>query len=125
MKVKLKSKISKKGEVSICIIDSEFPPNNDEIPLNNPFKKSPFESIKVKKYYKISNIGIDLEKDNIVPYKYKEKLTNDIVQFKEVLSENGIKVIEYDDTIKYKESPKLKPQSRNSCEEPAKFFGCL
>ena len=70
-KIELKTKITEKGNLLICIRDTIFKQNDQIISFyteDNIFGK---EEIKAGRYYKVSNIGTTLEKRNLVPIKYK------------------------------------------------------
>ena len=118
MKVILKSKITKKGHLCICVTDAVFPENNSIIEIdteNDVFSK---KQIKPRIYIKIDNIETKLEKDNYVSLKYKKRIIDKIEKAKTILEDNGIFIKESISNIQYKNNtPLLESQNkRDSCK---------
>jgi hypothetical protein len=108
----LKSKITKKGDLYVCLIDERFPANNDEFFLN---KNTNFKvnSIKLKYFYKMDNIG-KLESKK-VPIKYKEYVDNKMIELTDELQDNGIKIIKVESQIEFYK-PEKEKETERECE---------
>jgi hypothetical protein len=91
MNVTLKSKVTKKGDLCICLIDENFPINGDDLVLYEKTNTFP-PIIKNKRYYKMMNIGEVLETDNLVPIKYKTPIDHKMNEIKDDLKNNGFHV---------------------------------
>ena len=57
MKVIMKSKISKKGNLCICLTDAEFPQNDTIIDVHEKNGVFPKTQLKPRTYIKIQNVG--------------------------------------------------------------------
>ena len=111
MNVTLKSKITKKGDLCICLIDNNFPLNDDLILIDERNKNFP-AVIKHKHFYKMMNIGEKLDKDNLVPHKFKQIIDNKIDEIKIDLRYNGFNIVYDKSTIVFKHHVK---HERKSC----------
>ena len=122
MKVIVKSKVNKKGNLCICITDADFPQNDTiiDVPENNGV--FPTTQIKPRTYIKIENIGSMLaegnyNKDDInISARYKEQITQKIENAKKILEESGLEVKEVISKIKYKNNTPILKSQRESCK---------
>ena len=117
MIVKLKTKITKKGNLCICITDKHYPQNNEVISIIDSEDLLVKNEIKTKRFIKVLHIGQTLEKDNQVSSRHRQKITDTIEKLKNILEKNGVIVEETISQIEYKNNtPLLRSQQRSSCK---------
>jgi hypothetical protein len=124
MKVIVKSKVNKKGNLCICITDADFPQNDTIIDVSENNGVFPTTKIKPRTYIKIENIGSMLgegkDKKNVdnndISARYKEQITQKIENVKKVLEESGVEVKEIISKIKYKNNTPILKSQRESCK---------
>ena len=120
MKVIMKSKVTKKGNLCVCITDAEFPQNDTIIDIHEKNGVFPMTQLKPRTFIKIENIGSMLSeekegKDNISA-RYKQQITQKVENAKKVLEENGVEVTEIISKIKYKNNTPVLKSQRESCK---------
>lgn len=120
MKVIMKSKVTKKGNLCVCITDAEFPQNDTIIDISEKNGVFPMTQLKPRTFIKIENIGSMLseEKKNDINIlaRYKQQITQKVENAKKVLEENGIEVTEIISKIKYKNNTPVLKSQRESCK---------
>ena len=116
MNVILKSKLNKKGDLCICLIDHRFPQNDEQLYLH---KNDVMPAIKLKYFYKISNLGIESKKINEVSIKHKSKINEQLDRIRYELIKNELTIVEEKSHIVYVRD--LRQTERKSC----KIFDCF
>lgn len=94
MNIVLKNKISKNGDLCICIIDHLYPQNDDEIHLSKIHSRLPTMTLKMKRFYKMINIGTSLVKENKVPVKYKDAINLNMDYIRNELLQNNLNIVD-------------------------------
>jgi hypothetical protein len=116
----MKSKVTKKGNLCVCITDAEFPQNDTIIDISEKNGVFPMTQLKPRTFIKIENIGSMLseEKKNDINIsaRYKQQITQKVENAKKVLEENGIEVTEIISKIKYKNNTPVLKSQRESCK---------
>lgn len=116
MKVIMKSKVTKKGDLCVCITDADFPQNDTIIDIHEKNGVFPMTQLKPRIYIKIENIGSIDNKDTNISARYKERITQKVENVKKVLEENGVEVTEIISKIKYKNNTPVLKSQRASCK---------
>ncbi len=116
MKVIMKSKVTKKGDLCVCITDADFPQNDTIIDIHEKNGVFPMTQLKPRIYIKIENIGSIDNKDTNISARYKERITQKVENAKKVLEENGVEVTEIISKIKYKNNTPVLKSQRASCK---------
>ena len=121
MNIVLKNKISKNGDLCICIIDHLYPQNDDEIHLSKIHSRLPTTTLKMKRFYKMFNIGTSLVKENRVSIKYKDAINLNMDYIRHELLQNNLNIVGEKSSIIYKRDDLVKEVDRKSC----KIFDCF
>lgn len=123
MNIILKNKISKNGDLCICVIDHMYPQNDDEIHLSKIHSRLPTTTLKMKRFYKMINIGTSLVKENKVPVKYKDVINLNMDYIRRELVQNNFNIVDEKSSIIYQRDnkPHVKEVDRKSCE----IFNCF
>ena len=122
MNIVLKNKINKNGDLCICIIDHMYPQNDDEIQLSRIQSKLPVTTLKMKRFYKMINIGTSLVKENKVPVKYKDAINLNMDYIRRALLQRNLTIVDEKSSIVYQQDkPHIKEVDRKSCE----IFDCF
>lgn len=116
MKVIMKSKVTKKGDLCVCLTDADFPQNDTIIDIHEKNGVFPMTQLKPRIYIKIENIGSIDNKDTNISARYKERITQKVENAKKVLEENGVEVTEIISKIKYKNNTPVLKSQRASCK---------
>ncbi len=116
MKVIMKSKVTKKGNLCVCLTDADFPQNDTIIDIHEKNGVFPMTQLKPRIYIKIENIGSIDNKDTNISARYKERITQKVENAKKVLEENGVEVTEIISKIKYKNNTPVLKSQRASCK---------
>ena len=124
MKVIMKSKVTKKGNLCVCITDVDFPQNDTIIGVPEKNGVFPTTQLKPRTYIKIENIGPmlgegkknDKKNDINISARYKEQITQKVENAKKVLEESGVEVTEVISKIKYKNNTPVLKSQRESCK---------
>lgn len=116
MKVIMKSKVTKKGDLCVCLTDADFPQNDTIIDIHEKNGVFPMTQLKPRIYIKIENIGSMDNKDTNISARYKERITQKVENAKKVLEENGVEVTEIISKIKYKNNTPVLKSQRASCK---------
>jgi hypothetical protein len=124
MKVIMKSKVTKKGNLCIYFTDADFPQNDTIIDVPEKNGVFPTTQLKPRTYIKIENIGSmlgevknDKKNDDInISARYKEQITQKVENAKKVLEESGVEVKEVISKIKYKNNTPILKSQRESCK---------
>lgn len=116
MNVIMKSKVTKKGHLCICVTHTDFYKNDTIIEINSENDMFYKKEIKPRIYIKIDNIQTMLEKDNIVSSRYKEQITKKLEKAKDILKDNGVFVKETISSIQYKHNTPVIQSQRESCK---------
>jgi fumarate hydratase class II len=112
----MKSKVTKKGDLCVCITDADFPQNDTIIDIHEKNGVFPMTQLKPRIYIKIENIGSIDNKDTNISARYKERITQKVENAKKVLEENGVEVTEIISKIKYKNNTPVLKSQRASCK---------
>ena len=116
MNVIMKSKVTKKGYLCICVTHTDFYRNDTIIEINSENDMFYKKEIKPRIYIKIDNIQKMLEKDNIVSLRYKEQITKKLEKAKDILKDNGVIVKETISSIQYRNNTPVIQSQRESCK---------
>lgn len=114
----LKTKLTKKGDLKICITNSTCPDLKQDI-YNYSSEVLP-EYMSTNVYYKIATIGTNIEKENHISSKYKPLIREQINDITKKLEKNNITITSTNNTITFVQSPVLTSTKRESCKLP--FF---
>lgn len=121
MNIILKNKISKNGDLCICVIDHLYPQNDDEIHLSKIHSRLLTTTLKMKRFYKMINIGTSLVKENKVPVKYKDVINVNMDYIRREFVQNNFNIVDEKSSIVYQlDKPHVK-EDRKSC----KIFDCF
>ena len=117
MKVIMKSKVTKKGDLCVCFRDADFPQNDTIIDVDEKNGVFPITQLKPRIYIKIGSILEEKDKkDDIISARYREKITQKVENAKKVLEESGVEVKEVISKIKYKNNTPVLKSQRESCK---------
>jgi hypothetical protein len=119
MNIVLKNKINRNGDLCICVIDHFYPQNDDEIHLSKIHSRLPTTTLKMKRFYKMINIGTSLVKENKVPVKYKDAINLNMDYIRRELVQNNLTIVDEKSSIVYQRE--LRHEDRKSC----KIFDCF
>ena len=98
-----------------------YPQNDDEIHLSKIHSRLPTTTLKMKRFYKMFNIGTSLVKENKVPIKYKDAIDVNMDYIRHELLENNLNIVNEKSSIVYKREYLSKDFERKSC----KIFDCF
>jgi hypothetical protein len=121
MNIVLKNKINKNGDLCICIIDHMYPQNDDEIQLSRIQSRLPVTTLKMKRFYKMINIGTSLVKENRVPVKYKDAINTKMDHIRRELLQRNLTIVDEKSSIVYQRDQHHVKDDRKSCE----IFDCF
>ena len=121
----LKSKLTKTGELKICIRNTTCPEYKQDLYISSNEVLPTHLSTNV--YYKIATIGTKIEKENHISTKYKPIITEKIKHITKIIEENNITITSTTNTITFVSSPILTSKKRDSCKSTffTKLFNCL
>ena len=119
MNIVLKNKINRNGDLCICLIDHFYPQNDDEIRLREMHSRLPTTTFKMKRYYKMINIGTSLVKENKVPLKCKDAINVNMDYIRGELLRSNLNIVDEKSSIVYQRE--LHHDDRKSC----KIFDCF
>lgn len=113
MKVVLKSKIDQEGYLCICIINSEFHPDDSDVILSIYKKSLQISSLKLRRFYKTINVKEDMIKQNELYNRCREKVSDYLNGVRNDLEKSGLVIVRNESEFIYRHPKK---PNRESCK---------